>query len=120
MIYYFPETQRIKRLIDCLIGSSRLYYNERHINVDSYSDYEDYEMETLTIGTNFEPDENEECDWGFQTGDNSYSGQAYQYKHWAIVNFDLGSNSNELAENLCSQLSETLMCIKCDNDKIVI
>ena len=47
-------------------------------------------------------------DWGFQTGDNSYSGACYFYRHWAIGSIDDQTSPNELAIELLDQLEELL------------
>jgi hypothetical protein len=51
-------------------------------------------------------------DWSYQTGDNSYSGSAYHYPHWAVVSVYRSSNCNELARDILSQLSEYLPYIR--------
>ena len=43
-------------------------------------------------------------DWGFQTGDNSYSGACYSYHHWAIGSIDFQTDPKELATDLLDQL----------------
>lgn len=61
-------------------------------------------MIDLTIATNgTDPD-----DWGFQTGDNSYSGACYFYRHWAIGYIDDQTNAEHLAVELLDQLEECL------------
>ena len=45
-------------------------------------------------------------DWGFQTGDNSYSGACYSYHHWAIGSIDFQTDPKELATELLDQLEE--------------
>ena len=45
-------------------------------------------------------------DWGFQTGDNSYSGACYFYRHWAIGSIDFQTDPKELATELLDQLEE--------------
>lgn len=53
----------------------------------------------VTIG--WEPDDGS---WNYQTGDNSYTGGAYGYPHWAVVYLDRRSNSTELARDVREQL----------------
>lgn len=61
-------------------------------------------MIDLTIATNgTDPD-----DWGYQTGDNSYSGACYFYRHWAIGYIDDQTNAEHLAVELLDQLEECL------------
>jgi hypothetical protein len=45
-------------------------------------------------------------DWSYQTGDNSFTGGAYGYPHWAVVCLQRRSNSRELARYVQSQLDE--------------
>tara|TARA_R110002126_G_scaffold3201_6_gene17943 strand:- start:222 stop:539 length:318 start_codon:yes stop_codon:yes gene_type:complete len=47
-------------------------------------------------------------EWGFQTGDNSYSGACYFYRHWAIGSIDDQTSPNDLAIELLDQLEELL------------
>lgn len=44
--------------------------------------------------------------WGFQTGDNSYSGGAYGFATWAVTTLYRDSNPRETAEELIGQLVE--------------
>ena len=48
----------------------------------------------------------ESGDYAYQVGDNSYTGGAYGYPHWAVVYLDRRSNSTELAREVRSQLDE--------------
>lgn len=45
-------------------------------------------------------------DWGYQTGDNSYTGGAYGYPDWAVVTVYRRSNSIKLARDVREQLSD--------------
>ena len=47
-------------------------------------------------------------DWSFQTGDNSFSGGAYDYPHWAVVGVYRSSNSIELAREIREQLADLI------------
>ena len=58
----------------------------------------------ITIAT----DGKDEHDWGSQTGDNSYTGACYFYRHWAIGTIDFQTDPKELAEDLLDQLDELL------------
>lgn len=58
----------------------------------------------VTVG--WEP---EDGSWNYQTGDNSYTGGAYGYRHWAVVYLDRRSNSTEMAREVREQLME-LVC----------
>ena len=56
----------------------------------------------VTIGANIEGE------WAYQTGDNSYSGPAYHYPHWAVIQLYRRSNCRELARDIREQLSELM------------
>ena len=45
-------------------------------------------------------------EWSYQTGDNSYSGGAYGYPHWAVVSVYRRSDSRALARDIRAQLEE--------------
>lgn len=47
-------------------------------------------------------------DWGYQTGDNSFSGGAYGYPHWAVVYLYRRSNCRTLARDVIDQLWELI------------
>ncbi len=47
-------------------------------------------------------------DWGYQTGDNSFSGGAYGYRHWAVVHLYRRSNCRTLARDVIDQLWELI------------
>jgi len=71
--------------------------------------WNDEGMIDLTIATNGEelPNISGGADWTFQTGDNSYTGSCYHYRHWAVTTISReDDNPNEIAENLVDQLAE--------------
>lgn len=43
-------------------------------------------------------------DWSYQTGDNSYTGGAYGYPHWAVVSVYRRSDSRALARVIREEL----------------
>ena len=51
----------------------------------------------------------ESGDYAYQVGDNSYTGGAYGYPHWAVVYLERRSNSTEMAREVREQLME-LVC----------
>ena len=55
----------------------------------------------LTVGWN-----PEDGSWDYQTGDNSYTGSAYFYPCWAVVDLYRRSNSLDLARDIRSQLAD--------------
>jgi hypothetical protein len=80
----------------------------RSIKRDIGDDYQAFENDDtpgiqLTIGCD------EEGNWDYQTGDNSYSGAAYHYPHWAVVGVYRRSNSKEVARDIRDQLAELLV-----------
>ncbi len=42
--------------------------------------------------------------WGYQTGDNSYSGAAYGYHHWSVQSIYRDTDYNQLAEEIVGEL----------------
>ena len=55
----------------------------------------------LTVGADLATGE-----WSYQTGDNSFTGGAYGYPGWAVVQVYRRSNSVALARDIQDQLSE--------------
>ena len=92
----------MKNIIDNLPNKElliELIENIRTRDIDQDDEYID-----ITIASNGkDPD-----DWGFQTGDNSYSGACYFYRHWAIGSIDFQTDPKELATDLLDQLEELL------------
>jgi len=56
----------------------------------------------VTIGAN------EKGEWDYQTGDNSYTGGAYGFPHWAVITLERRSNSTELARDVINQLADLM------------
>lgn len=46
--------------------------------------------------------------WSYQTGDNSYTGGAYGYPHWAVVTLDRRSNCTSVANEVLDQLADLI------------
>lgn len=44
--------------------------------------------------------------WSYQTGDNSFTGGAYGYPHWAVVYLDRDTDIDELVEEVFDQIEE--------------
>jgi len=78
---------------------------KKHIG-DDYRASEDPDDSTpaicVTIGAN------EQGEWSYQTGDNSYTGGAYGFPHWAVVTLTRRANSRELAKEVQNQLSDLM------------
>lgn len=45
-------------------------------------------------------------DWTVQSGDNSFSGSAYFYRHWAVGTLQRRTNTRELARELIDEAYE--------------
>lgn len=56
---------------------------------------------TVTIGWSEKTGE-----WAFQTGDNSYTGGAYCYPHWAVVDLYRRSDTRAMARDIRQQLAD--------------
>jgi hypothetical protein len=74
---------------------------------DDYRAYGDCDGDTVpsmlvTIGAD------ESGNWSWQTGDNSYSGGAYHYPHWAVVALTRRANCTELARDAIDQIAELM------------
>ena len=69
---------------------------------DDYRAFEEDEEPgiQLTIGVN------DSGDWNYQTGDNSFTGNAYGYPDWGVVGVYRDSDPDEIAEDILSQLTD--------------
>ena len=70
---------------------------------DEYRAFDDDEKPGIQLTIGFDPESGE---WSYQTGDNSYSGGAYNYPDWAVIGVYRNTNSREAAKDLISQLDE--------------
>jgi len=61
----------------------------------------DEHFNALTIGL---PDKGDE--WGYQTGDNSFTGGAYSFPHWAVTSFNLDTTSAELFADVLYEIGQ--------------
>ena len=57
----------------------------------------------VTFGTN-----DEMSSWSYQTGDNSYTGGAYSFPHWAVISLYRDSDPAELAHDAIDQIGHCL------------
>ena len=72
---------------------------KRHIHSDCRAfENDDIPGIQLTVACN------DAGEWDFQTGDNSYSGAAYHYPHWAVVGVYRRSSAKDLAHEIRNQL----------------
>lgn len=71
---------------------------------DDYRAFEDSDEPSiqLTVGID------EAGDWDYQTGDNSYSGAAYHYPHWAVTAVYRNSNCREVAKEIQGELANLM------------
>jgi len=53
----------------------------------------------LTLGTN-----SDMLDFGWQSGDNSFTGGAYSYPNWAVIWVEVGNTSDGYAEKLAEEV----------------
>lgn len=44
------------------------------------------------------------CEWTYQTGDNSFTGGCYHYRHWSVISLYRRSNCTELAREVVNEL----------------
>jgi hypothetical protein len=65
---------------------------------------EDEPMMDLTIAT-----DDDVSSWSFQTGDNSFTGGAYGFPHWAVLYLSRDTNPHEAAEDAANQLGELIL-----------
>ncbi len=57
----------------------------------------------LTIAT-----DDERSGWGYQTGDNSFTGGAYGFPHWAVTSLFKDSKPEDIVKEIESQLEELI------------
>jgi len=46
--------------------------------------------------------------WNYQTGDNSFTGEAYGLPHWSVVGVYRDSNVREVARDIKAELAEAI------------
>ena len=98
-----PATMKTK-----LPTISELYPLVRAVKQDIADDYratqdpdDDIPGIQLTVGADVETGQ-----WSFQTGDNSFTGSAYHYPDWAVVEVYRTANCRKLAREIIAQLVE--------------
>lgn len=67
----------------------------------------------VTIGADEPEVAGEAIPWNYQTGDNSYTGGAYGFPHWAVIYLYRRSNCKALAADAVQELAEA--CALADN-----
>lgn len=74
---------------------------------DEYRASEDDEVPGMLVTIGAEPGE-DGISWGYQTGDNSYTGGAYGFQHWAVIYLYRRSNCKALAKDAVEQLFDQM------------
>ena len=77
----------------------------RSIKQDIDPDYHAHEDDD-TPGILFTVGWDTSGEWNYQTGDNSFTGSAYSYPHWAVVGVYRSSNSRDVARDIRKQLAD--------------
>ncbi len=72
----------------------------KEIDDDMVDEGDDEPSIYVTIGWN-----DKTGNWSFQTGDNSYTGSAYFYPHWACVHIYRTGNLTDLAKSVREELA---------------
>jgi hypothetical protein len=81
-----------------------LMHCKKYIHVDSRAfDDDDTPSMQITIGINTESGE-----WGYQTGDNSFTGGAYLYPTWGVGYLFRNSNCREVAKEILADAESCL------------
>ena len=91
-----PTINAIRRLLIVLKKDIQDEYR-----VSEFHEEDDLPGIEVTFATN-----NELSEWACQTGDNSYSGSCYFYRHWYGVYLYRRSNSTELARDILANLKD--------------
>lgn len=83
----------------------------KSVKKDIQPDYRAHEDDTLpgilvTIGA--EKNDDGFFSWSYQTGDNSYTGGAYGFPHWAIINLYRRSNCRALALDAVNEILDLI------------
>ena len=102
---------RAERVYDSLFKEDLIFLADKIVTdyEENYKDDEHVDYIQLTIGTNGDLCEvTGSVEYGYQTGDNSYTGGAYGYSHWGVVEITDESDTEEVADSLIEQLSELL------------
>lgn len=99
------KTPTIKEITGLLI------YLKKNIR-DDYRAFDDEENDKpsmqVTIGASIDGS------WGYQTGDNSYTGGAYEHKFWGVRALFRNSNCRELALDVLNEIEEQMATSLCD------
>lgn len=99
----FPSQANLSKLVTHVKDELKTY-------PDDYIDYDDPDYDPdwsvptiqLTVGADGEGHD----DWGWQTGDNSYTGGAYGYQNWAVVSISVDETNKEIVDDILNQLHD--------------
>lgn len=72
---------------------------------DEYRAHEESTLPSMQVTVGAEEVDGE-IQWNYQTGDNSYTGGAYGFQNWGVVDLYRRSNSKELANEIADQIFE--------------
>ncbi len=97
---YFSLEKEITKLLKSL----------KHDIGDEYRCTDDSDDNTpgmlVTIGAT--PNEDGDLIWGYQTGDNSYTGAAYSHRNWGVGYLYRRSHSGEVAHGIVEEIAESI------------
>jgi hypothetical protein len=71
---------------------------------DDYRAFDEDEIPGIQLTVGWDQDSGE---WGWQTGDNSFTGGAYHYPTWGVVRVYRRSNALEVARDIRQQLADS-------------
>ncbi len=74
---------------------------KKYIDDDMVAEDDTLPSIDITLGAN------EFGEWAVQTGDNSYTGNAYGFQNWAVTTLYRRDNSAKMARYLIEQLKES-------------
>ena len=93
------KVEELKELLESLIPTIEDEFRVSDNPADALPDDDVPEM-LVTVGWDGGPD------WGWQTGDNSFTGGAYPYKNWSLIYLYRDSDCGELADKAIEELDE--------------
>ena len=92
----------IKELAALIVHVKKQVPRMRDRGARDYIDVDgEYPTIQLTVGA-------DKSGWSYQTGDNSYTGGCYSYRHWSVQYVMKRTNALELARIIKSELKELL------------
>lgn len=95
-----PMIKEISRLVRAI---------KRDIS-DEYRAYEDDETPGILLTVGCDPKTGA---WSYQTGDNSYTGDAYGFAYWGVAGVYRRSNSREVARQIIDEIADQYASAEC-------